>query len=438
MLLLGCLGLVSLLFSNCALRPLPRPITIPLPGFPSAQPQPQPLPGQPLPQPNPYPQPKPYPQPGQPTQPVTSVPSTPTPNPIQASVRFLSLQPQLVSASGKAIRGSTSPVAPPKINGMVKASYPSRVAYRDVEVQFQPAQAFANTAVRWQFSAYGGSLRGKLPNGVPTFSTPPGAAVPFNRLDARGRTTVRVSLPPKGLNRGRVVVSSAVNPQVSNALDFVVPSVVVIDPGHGGHVNLAGSSANNSQTPQGVLEKDLTLEYGKELSGAVTRLFEGNGLPVRVAMTRDRDVNVTGRNRAEVARDVGADAFVTIHFNGFDGTKRGTLEVQRSTAKGNVNFHEDTGLATRMITAAVNALRIFDSQAYKREPVAFATSVSNDSYQGNTASDHPVRHAYLELEFIDNPQVAHLLTGSTRHRVRATVAQSMAQAIFEDIASHRG
>ncbi len=336
------------------------------------------------------------------------------------------------------MRGSTRAYPPPAVNRLVKAPYPSKVAYRDVEVQFNPRQIFANTAVNWNFQAFGGRLRGRPPNGVPVFSTPPGAITPFNRLDSRGRTKVRISMPAKVLNRGRVFVSSAMNPRAGNGLEFSVPAVIVIDPGHGGHTNLAGSSFNNSRTPNGVLEKTLTLDYGKELAKAVTQRYEGQGLPSRVALTRDRDINVTGRNRAELARNLGADAFVTIHFNGFDGTKRGTLEVQRTPAKGNINFAEDTALANRLVTAVVNAFKVYERGANKRAPAPYATSVSSDPYQGNTAAHHPVRHAYLEFDFIDNPIVGNLLTGSQRHQVRATVAGAMAQAIFNDIASHRG
>ena len=221
-------------------------------------------------------------------------------------------------------------------------------------------------------------------------------------------------------------------------MELAVPAVVVIDPGHGGTTNLAGSSFNNSRTPSGVLEKTLALDYGKELADAVIKLFEERGVPVWVSMTRDRDINVSGRNRAELARNLSADAFVTLHFNGFDGTKRGTLEVQRTSDKGNVNFSEDTTLANRIVQAAVNAFRVFDSNANRRNPVPYATSVSSDTYQGNSAGYHPVRHAYVELDFIDNPAVDSLLTGGNKHHVRVTAAAAMAQAIFADIASHQG
>ena len=37
---------------------------------------------------------------------------------------------------------------------------------------------------------------------------------------------------------------------------------VVIDPGHGGWLEIGGSSANNATTPSGILEKNLTLRFG--------------------------------------------------------------------------------------------------------------------------------------------------------------------------------
>ncbi|MDA7526143.1 hypothetical protein N8525_03175 [Verrucomicrobiales bacterium] len=49
------------------------------------------------------------------------------------------------------MRGSTRAYPPPAVNRLVKAPYPSKVAYRDVEVQFNPRQIFANTAVNWNF-----------------------------------------------------------------------------------------------------------------------------------------------------------------------------------------------------------------------------------------------------------------------------------------------
>jgi hypothetical protein len=110
--------------------------------------------GRPSPQPTPHPQsrpaPQPAPQPRPPLVPVGGVPSLqPQPQPVPGNVRveFVSLAPKLTTSAGKTMRGSTRAYPPPAVNGLVKAPYPSKVAYRDVEVQFNPRQIFANTAV---------------------------------------------------------------------------------------------------------------------------------------------------------------------------------------------------------------------------------------------------------------------------------------------------
>ncbi len=370
-----------------------------------------------------------------PTQPIPP----PQPNPQQtAQVQFLSMVPLLIGADGITVRGSDRPLMPPYVNSLIKMPFPSRVAYRDVRVQFQPVQAFRNTPVRWQFKALGGKLRGSLPGGTPILSTPPGSRIPFNRLDANATTLVRISLPPIGLNRGQLSVTSIADSRVGSALEMVVPAVVVIDPGHGGSSNLAGSSFNNARSPSGVLEKTLALDYGRNLAQAVSQTFYSRGLPVQVALTRDRDINVTGRNRATLAKNLRADTFVTVHFNGFNGQARGTLQVQRNAAGGNVNLAEDNRLANRIVDSVVGAFKRFDPGAKKRNPVVLSTSVSNDKSLGNSAGHHPIRHAYLEMEFIDNPAVDHLLNGPYKHQVRSTTVVAMAQAIYDDIVNHRG
>lgn len=78
---------------------------------------------------------------------------------------------------------------------------------------------------------------------------------------------------------------------------------VVIDPGHGG-VDPGARSLG------GLLEKDLTLEYGRELN----RQLEATGR-FRVAMTRDQDIFLSLRDRVELAQTHGGDLFVSLHAN---------------------------------------------------------------------------------------------------------------------------
>ena len=95
--------------------------------------------------------------------------------------------------------------------------------------------------------------------------------------------------------------------------------MVVIDPGHGGTVPVGNSSPNNARGPGGTLEKALTLEIGLHMQTAL----RVRGLPVR--LTRDRDVNLPLRARAEVARTNRAPVFLSIHFNGStDSSVQGT------------------------------------------------------------------------------------------------------------------
>ena len=102
--------------------------------------------------------------------------------------------------------------------------------------------------------------------------------------------------------------------------------VVVIDPGHGGSQYVGRSSPNNAAGEE-LLEKDLTLEVGL----IVRDLLDRSGY--NIVMTRTTDVNLSLRERTKLARDNQADAFVSIHFNGFDDeTIQGTETIRHADA----------------------------------------------------------------------------------------------------------
>lgn len=77
--------------------------------------------------------------------------------------------------------------------------------------------------------------------------------------------------------------------------------VIVIDAGHGGHD--PGASGRN-----GTNERDVTLEAARELR----RQLENTGR-YDVVLTRDTDVFLTLQQRVQVAADVRADLFLSIH-----------------------------------------------------------------------------------------------------------------------------
>lgn len=77
--------------------------------------------------------------------------------------------------------------------------------------------------------------------------------------------------------------------------------LVVIDPGHGGIDPGASSSAIG-------LEKALVLIFAKKLA---LELEKEHG--IQVALTRERDIFLSLRDRVQIARSQGADLFISIH-----------------------------------------------------------------------------------------------------------------------------
>ncbi len=77
---------------------------------------------------------------------------------------------------------------------------------------------------------------------------------------------------------------------------------IVIDPGHGG-------AESGAVGPGGVLEKDLTLEFARELAGKLGRLG------VQTLLTRNEDATVPHDARPALANQNRADLFISIHLN---------------------------------------------------------------------------------------------------------------------------
>src|SRR5260370_26020051 len=72
-------------------------------------------------------------------------------------------------------------------------------------------------------------------------------------------------------------------------------SVVAIDAGHGGSVKIGGSSANNATGPNGLLEKNLTLDVAMRMAALLAPHS-------RAILTRTPDVNISLEDLAALAR----------------------------------------------------------------------------------------------------------------------------------------
>ena len=118
--------------------------------------------------------------------------------------------------------------------------------------------------------------------------------------------------------------SAATTPSLNAAAGFgvehqaVIPQTIVIDPGHGGTTAVGGSSPNNAVGPKGMLEKNVNLDIAKRARA----LLQERGF--QVVLTREDDVNSSLAARANVAKSAQASVFVSLHFNGFDGSVQGT------------------------------------------------------------------------------------------------------------------
>lgn len=95
-------------------------------------------------------------------------------------------------------------------------------------------------------------------------------------------------------------------PPVSGPADRARP-LVVIDPGHGGH------DPGASNADHGLREKDVTLALAK----AVRDRLVAQGR-VRVALTRQDDSYLSLQERYGLARQLGADLFISIHADAAD------------------------------------------------------------------------------------------------------------------------
>lgn len=102
------------------------------------------------------------------------------------------------------------------------------------------------------------------------------------------------------------------------------PTVVVLDPGHGG--------IDPGAERGGLRESDLMLGFAREVLQALRRAGE-----FEVVMTRDADVFVSLEARIRIARQAGADLFVSLHADALpDGGASGatvyTLAAEASDA----------------------------------------------------------------------------------------------------------
>ena len=203
---------------------------------------------------------------------------------------------------------------------------------------------------------------------------------------------------------------------------------IVIDPGHGGAREVGGSSANNATSPSGVLEKNITLRFGFLIREALEELAQIGNHTLKIVLTREGDVNVGLRDRANVAKTERADLFLSIHCNASDAhTARGVETLIRPKAAGNTNHADDKAFAQKIQDAVFNAIKAHDPKTRDRKVKDQVLAVLKDQDLGTRT-----RACLVELEFIDVKAVDELLNiGANSPQVRRDIAKAIAGALID-------
>jgi N-acetylmuramoyl-L-alanine amidase len=205
---------------------------------------------------------------------------------------------------------------------------------------------------------------------------------------------------------------------------------IVIDPGHGGSLEVGGSSANNAASPSGVLEKNMTLRLGLLVRDALQEAANIGNHNIKVVMTRETDKNLGLAQRANVAKTNKADLFLSIHFNASVAhNARGVETLVRPKSAGNINHAEDTAFAERIQKAVFNAVLAHDANTRNRKVKDQVLGVLKDSSLGSG-----VRACLVEVEFIDVKAVDELLNLSPNAaKVRSDIAAAISTACIDEL-----
>jgi N-acetylmuramoyl-L-alanine amidase len=131
-----------------------------------------------------------------------------------------------------------------------------------------------------------------------------GLAASVYPLGAPPRLVVEVTAPvvAAAATPGPVASPSGTPPPQTRAASAAEPKTIVLDAGHGG-------TEEGAKGPEGLLEKDATLQLVRTIKETLTRRG------YRVVTTRDTDASVGLEDRAAAANAAHADVFVSVHCN---------------------------------------------------------------------------------------------------------------------------
>ncbi|WP_231378932.1 MULTISPECIES: N-acetylmuramoyl-L-alanine amidase family protein [Brevundimonas] len=284
-------------------------------------------------------------------------------------------------------------------------------------------------AYEMQGSGRGAELRLELAGGAEVerrFLLPPGDGIPHYRYVIDLKATDAAAAPRPERNPPRTVSA----PQRRER------PLIVIDAGHGGHdPGTLGGRVNESA---------VTLQAAQDLKTEIERIGG-----YRVMLTRTSDVYVTRSRRVAMAREAGADLFISLHADaGNDRTTRGasvyTLSEQGAVravrqATSRDGWHADLQLPGRDPTVDRILLDMTQRATQNRSAQAARVLLTHLEASGHPMLNRSHRDAnfevllapdvpalLLEMGFMTNPDDEQLLTDE---RGRTRLMRATAQGI---------
>ncbi len=189
-------------------------------------------------------------------------------------------------------------------------------------------------------------------------------------------------------------------------------ATVVLDPGHGGDERGALSA-------DGATEAEVNLDVARR-TGA---LLEAQG--VSAVLTRSADYRITVRNRAAIADQLQAEAFVSIHHNAPAAQPIDKPGSEVYVQSGSAQSRRLGGLIYQAVTQALSE---FDVAWTGRPDAGVLTVLNSDGGNAYGITRYPTAPVALaELAYIANPSEA-VLIGTDEYRQAA--AEALAAAIL--------
>ncbi len=391
-------------------------------------------------------------------------------------VEFLEVTPKTKDDAGDEIDSSVTPKSRPESNELIKDQRSDQVlnvpnvAYRNLKIRVP--NSTAGDKIKWSmvplFTRPGqpeATFRGQWPEKHPDrFETNAGAGGGYGfervsqeeartQVDANGETAIRINVPPVGFNKVGVRLEIEKYPGATAEIDFDVPAVVVIDPGHG--YGKAGSSNDTGATGivSNVTETDAVLDIGLRLEKALKTLRTQQNLNIKIFLTRRNNVNINFQTRTAVARQNGADVYLSLHFTGIEDHEPRRHPLGMWDTTGNWNLEEDRELAIRLrqhLQTAIAAVEPVESQGLPTDGVTSeqheqnlqkpldtlsdSTNATNPNYNGNVPGYSPCRAALIELEWISNRAADRLFNmPPLMEPMRDAAADELANGVVEDV-----